>query len=272
MTAVAALKDAKQPFSFGVFSNSKNFHFRAESEAETKDWTDKIWAAAPKEVQDEVLLLSSPVNPLTNPPATLNTLPTSVPKGRTSVVIAAGGRTSTQTLDYSGPDVGSVSSLSDAARISQISLQNQDPAALPGADTGADSRLSGEPQRIIRNGSGLSSSETLPRVIWHGYLYCLKSKSGMKQWKKYWIVVRNINIGFYKNEEVYPPPPPSPPPSNNPRNTAQSRFSHSTTSWTLSKSTRSPNRRRTVSRSSRRRRCTGSARRTRKCWSRCSAR
>jgi hypothetical protein len=190
VTAVAALKDAKQPFSFGVFSNSKNFNFRAESEEETKDWTDKIWAAVGKAAPEEAMMLSSPVVPAL----------ASFPGKRSSegghARVFSGGRTSVQTLDYSGPDVGSVSSLSDAAGISNLSLNY-----LSGNET-ADNRPSAEPPRIARNGSGLSSTEQLPKVIWHGYLYCLKSKGGVRQWKKYWIVVRNINIAFYKNEEV----------------------------------------------------------------------
>lgn len=197
VTAVAALKDAKQPFAFGIFSKSKNFHFRAGSEEETNDWTNKIWAAVAKEVPEEEMMLSSPtvaaaVGAFNRRNSVM--LPPSSPPDHAAA--RHGARASMHTLDYSGPDVGSVSSLSDGARISQLSLSHQ--------DTGAqvDPRMSVEPQRITRNGSGLSSTEQLSKTIWHGYLYCLKSKGGIKQWKKYWIVVRNVNIGFYKNEEV----------------------------------------------------------------------
>ncbi|KAA8895977.1 hypothetical protein FN846DRAFT_967040 [Sphaerosporella brunnea] len=191
VTAVAALKDAKQPFSFGVFSNSKNFHFRAESEEETKDWTDKIWTAVGKQVPEESMMLSSPVH------SVLANFPGKRSSDTGHARVFSGGRTSLQTLDYSGPDVGSVSSLSDAARVSQLSLNY-----LSGNET-AEARPTADPPRMTRNGSGLSSTEQLPKVIWHGYLYCLKSKGGVRQWKKYWTVVRNVNIGFYKNEEEY---------------------------------------------------------------------
>ena len=40
------------------------------------------------------------------------------------------------------------------------------------------------------------------RVIWNGYLLCLKSKGGVKQWKKLWVVLRPKNLAFYKNEQV----------------------------------------------------------------------
>lgn len=211
VTAVTVLKDPKQkhpPFAFGVFTNSKNFHFRSESEEETKDWTEKIWAAVAQEVPGD-MMLSSPIAAagIASPPLQGHAPGMSVSASKRAKVFGAGvgngGRVSSQTLDYSGPDVGSVSSLSDAARVSQLSLaQHHDAGFLSGGETTDSKTTSVDPPRIARNGSGYSSTEQLPRVIWHGYLYCLKSKGGVKQWKRYWIVVRNINIGFYKNEEV----------------------------------------------------------------------
>lgn len=261
VTAVAALKDAKQPFSFGIFSKSKNFHFRAANEADTNDWTDKIWAAVANQVPEEDMMLSSPSTAaavgsfrrresmlMSSPP------PESTP--------AKGARASMNTLDYSGPEVGSVSSFSDGARISQLSLSFQDTGFVT-----EDPRLSGEPQQITRNGTGLSSTEQLSKTVWHGFLYCLKSTGGIKQWKKYWIVVRNVNIGFYKNEEVSKKEPsrvfdsvltsPS-------RNTVPSRYYPSKTSWTPSRLIRSPDLESTASKSSPSRKHTDFPHRTRK--------
>lgn len=106
---------------------------------------------------------------------------------------------SSQTLDYSGAEVGSFSSMSDGARISQLSLGN---AAI---DSGTET----EPPHpgVNRNMSGFSSHDAMDdsRVVWHGYLYCLKSKGGVKQWKKYWVVLRTANLTFYKTEEVLSP-------------------------------------------------------------------
>ena len=227
VTAVAPLKDPKQPYSFGVFSQSKNFHFKADTEPDTVDWTEKIWAAAAKEVPVEGMMLSSPTTSALAgtlssphpppPPPPPPPLPPSLPIGPDAVrqantsasarAPAGCRRASAQTLDYSGPDVGSVSSLSDVAGISQLSLSRQDStaaqAAGPAAGAGAEA-ADHLPRSIARNGSGFSSTEHLPRVIWHGYMYCLKSKGAVKQWKKHWVVVRNINIAFYKNKEVAP--------------------------------------------------------------------
>ncbi|KAI5812616.1 hypothetical protein BZA77DRAFT_136855 [Pyronema omphalodes] len=227
VTAVAALKDSKHPFSFGVYSQAKNFQFRAENEDEVNDWTEKIWKAVHKEVPEQNMLLSSPICPgqatigvlgmgvstaactSNMPPAPIINSPVS-PGGDGNYSRFGGRRISTYTMDYSGPDVGSVSSLDDIARISQLSLNNnrEDNAAVSGGEGGHQSHhAAADPQNPMpkptRNGSGYSSSEQLPRVIWHGYLYCLKSKGGVKQWKKHWIVVKNVNIAFYKNEEEY---------------------------------------------------------------------
>jgi hypothetical protein len=114
------------------------------------------------------------------------------------------GRMSTQTLDYSGPEVGSMSSVSDGARISQLSLAVADAGLQSGSEA---PRPSSEPPRaptMQRNESGLSQHDQLgyPRVIWHGYLYRLTSRGGVKQWRKYWMVVRSTNIGCYKTKEV----------------------------------------------------------------------
>lgn len=41
------------------------------------------------------------------------------------------------------------------------------------------------------------------RVIYHGWIYLLKSKSGVRQWKKVWMVLRPKQLTVYKNEEEY---------------------------------------------------------------------
>lgn len=40
------------------------------------------------------------------------------------------------------------------------------------------------------------------KVIWHGYLLYLKNKGGVKQWKRFWVVLRAKSLTFYKNDEV----------------------------------------------------------------------
>lgn len=61
---------------------------------------------------------------------------------------------------------------------------------------------------VIRNQSqmsGFNAEKDLERVIWQGYLLWLKSKSGVRQWKDSWVVIRPKNITFYKNNSEYLP-------------------------------------------------------------------
>lgn len=61
------------------------------------------------------------------------------------------------------------------------------------------------------SGFGLSAEEVRraqnpheeERVVYHGWIYLLKSRSGVRQWKKVWLVVRPKGLGLYKNEEEY---------------------------------------------------------------------
>lgn len=41
------------------------------------------------------------------------------------------------------------------------------------------------------------------RVVYHGWIYLLKSKSGVRQWKKVWLVIRPKGLALYKNEDEY---------------------------------------------------------------------
>lgn len=120
-----------------------------------------------------------------------------------NITRGAPGRMSTCTFEYSGAEIGSEPSLSDA-RLSQLSLSHAEGFTSGGETDHHPPNAALEP-KVKRNDSGLSLSEQLPRVIWHGYLYCLKSKGGVKQWKKYWVVVKTTNLAFYKNEDVSTP-------------------------------------------------------------------
>lgn len=67
-----------------------------------------------------------------------------------------------------------------------------------------------EPRRSqteVRNASqssGLGNLETDPdRVIWQGWLWLLRSKGGVRQWKDSWAVLRPRNLILYKDETEY---------------------------------------------------------------------
>lgn len=140
--------------------------------------------------------------------------------------------------DYSGPEHGSYSDFSDAgpaACMSALSLANTDgrpstsstqqPAPMqshsvygqmspsrPSMGPRNLSQLSGlgaAPREPSNNSGGLgnlpvqSPHQDDERVIYHGWLYLLKSKSGVRQWKKVWMVLRPKALALYKNGEEY---------------------------------------------------------------------
>lgn len=130
---------------------------------------------------------------------------------RNGVKIPGIRRLSTHDLDYSGNEMGSQTDWSDSPAlhynqpsslpVSQPKMRNIIEASVPTAPP--------QPQPLepamARNISQLSDfhiDQDKERVIKNGYLLCLKSKGGVRQWKKFWVVLRPKNIAFYKNEEV----------------------------------------------------------------------
>jgi len=195
------LKHTKRDSVFGLFSPSKNYHLQGENLRDAEEWVELIRKAAGLTETGEGCIMSSaqieefPQSPTATPSSPL--FIASPSSGRIQP-LAIGGM-SCHTLEYSGAEVASCSSFSDAARISQLSLSQPEPSpsTLPGPDTAKDAPRQG----VQKTGTGLSEVEQ-SRVIWHGYLYCLKSKGGVRQWKKLWVVVRPVNVAFYKTEEV----------------------------------------------------------------------
>ncbi|KAK3721548.1 hypothetical protein LTR37_003104 [Vermiconidia calcicola] len=127
--------------------------------------------------------------------------------------------------EYSGADCNSFSDFSDAAgpttaRLSALSLAQTDPRpstssthapqiygssapARPSMSARNASQMSvgafGDEQRRAQNPSQYEEE----RVVHQGWTYLLKSKSGVRQWKKVWLVVRPKGLALYKNEEEY---------------------------------------------------------------------
>jgi hypothetical protein len=51
--------------------------------------------------------------------------------------------------------------------------------------------------------SNIGTTPDDERVVYHGWLYVLKSKGGVRQWKKIWVVLRPKGLAFYKSDEEY---------------------------------------------------------------------
>lgn len=118
-------------------------------------------------------------------------------------------RPSAQDFEYSGDDLAPSSDFSDTAlpqRLNKPVSESVTHSMLPGSSASkpAPTRYSNEliVPGTARNGSVAQMDQDEERVIWHGYLLCLKSKGGVRQWKRHWAVLRPKNLAFYKSEEV----------------------------------------------------------------------
>ncbi|ELR05230.1 hypothetical protein GMDG_01668 [Pseudogymnoascus destructans 20631-21] len=128
-------------------------------------------------------------------------------------------------FEYSGTEPASHSDFSDvethfnpslrpkAAGSSRVSIPEIGESSASAAVVPGLQQQQQQQQRPIigaRNGSQLSSLNLTPdadpeRVIWQGHLLYLKSKSGVRQWKDLWCVLRARTFALYKDENEYAP-------------------------------------------------------------------
>jgi len=154
-------------------------------------------------------------------------LPRQRDRGNTNVSTFSARRPSQ--IEYSGPDHGSYSDFSDAAgpaaRMSALSLSYGDvrpstsssrrPQHQPHSIYGSiPTRQPTEPRTLNQTTNPATATNSQPtpqqpppddseRVLYHGYIHLLKSKSGVRQWKKLWMVLRSRALALYKTEEEY---------------------------------------------------------------------
>jgi hypothetical protein len=103
-------------------------------------------------------------------------------------------RRASHTLQYSGNEYGSMSDFSDTGGPVHARFH------------GSTNSLPPPQEQQLHNISQQSNIGALPdndRVVYHGWLFVLKSKGGVRQWKKVWVVLRSKALGLYKNEEEY---------------------------------------------------------------------
>ncbi|KAI9816749.1 MAG: hypothetical protein M1827_001394 [Pycnora praestabilis] len=242
LTAVAALKDPKQKrkYVFGLFSPSKNYHMQAPSKVDVDEWVELIRREARIDQEEEEMILASPgghtgayqgferhdaggveqrlmqeerMGSSSPEPAEIFPRMTTTREG---IKIPAGGRQSrhsVQDLDYSGNEQGSYSEFSDTPGpggmlgSSSLSLSQQDRQyALSAVETQGPSTVYSSRPDTARNTSQVSGFEEAmesERVVWQGFLYYLKSKGGVRQWKELWVVLRPKNLAFYKTRGEY---------------------------------------------------------------------
>jgi hypothetical protein len=110
-------------------------------------------------------------------------------------------RRPSQALNYSGNEHGSISDLdfSDSAAPNTTST-----SSLPYSKSSIRNPLPRNRNVSQTSNLNVPASDSDPdRVVYHGWLYILKSKGGVRQWKKVWVVLRPKQLAFYKNAEEY---------------------------------------------------------------------
>ena len=233
----------KRKHLFGLYSPARNYHLQARSEEEARDWVRCIMREARIDEEEEEVLYRTPtrnqphVDSVNFPPPVgdSNTMLGSerytssspepidssgdrLPKTATmrgGIKSPSGRQASGMDFGYSGNEMGSYSEdPSDGTpgnsfrpttsfgsfleKTSPKVPRSESSAGFPhpkAANTASPSQVGGLPQTPI--------TDELDRVIHHGHLLCLKSRRGVKQWKRLWVVLRSRSLTFYKSEDEY---------------------------------------------------------------------
>lgn len=222
LSAVAYLKDpkGKRQNVFGLFSPSRNFHFQADSPEDTRSWVELIKREARIDQEEQGMLCHSPTaleaGSETHPwdhdrhasssPEPFEAAPR-ISTTRDGIRIPSAGRPSTHDLEYSGTEHASYSDLSDTpptqsnfSSLTSTKARKFSPYTNAAPEPRPEVPSSASPHSVSNVPNEIGDLE---RVLWHGYLLCLKSHRGVRQWKRLWAVLRPKNLAFYKNEDEY---------------------------------------------------------------------
>lgn len=241
LTAVTLLKDPKQRRHnvFGLFSPSKNFHFQASSQEDAQHWVDLICRDARIEEEEEEMFLASPVvrrdcfispaesgaqtdsgprHELPDRDRALSSSPEPVdlhlhsfrrpsynPR-RPSITIESSGMSGTEWASHSDFSDSEIQRYPGTS-IESLAVQPLPPAPATSAAP-AVSAPSAAPRPSVggRNASqlsGLNIEQDPDRIIWQGWLWWLRSKGAVRQWKNSWAVLRPRNLILYKDKSEY---------------------------------------------------------------------
>ncbi|KAL9618429.1 MAG: hypothetical protein Q9160_006870 [Pyrenula sp. 1 TL-2023] len=223
VTTVARVRKTHTENVFGVFSPSKNYHFQGLSEADTIDWVNRLRTEARVDENDETFLTSPQQQSRkgkeaeqtdrrafetsadeSDQPSSPEIPQWSIKGHKSRSRPFSKARQPSHIQDYSGTEaMTSYSDFSDAMPTAPSSISRPKPIDPPaGGGLG--------PSLTTRNMSQISGFEKMlkespERVLRQGFLYYLKnSRAGnIKQWKRFWVVLRPISITFYKDEQEY---------------------------------------------------------------------
>lgn len=206
LTAVARQRDpkGKAKFVFGLFSPSKNYHLGAKDDAEAQAWVELIRREARLDEEEEELNLASPSG---HTDANMDNLAFSSSEAelpalspiRTGVPLGEHRRPSTA-MDFSGAENASYSDFSDSAgqphRVSIIS-------SIRSAQQPARSQTDPHDIEDMEARATVAEMQEAARIVCQGWILLLKSRSGVKAWKRTWMVLRSRSAAMYKNEKEY---------------------------------------------------------------------
>lgn len=228
LTAVTLLKDPKhkRDYVFGLFSPSKNFHFQASTEQEAREWVDIIRRDARIEEEEEEMFLASPIvrrdsfmpsdslgQPESGPGRILQDQDAIVSSSPDVVDLhtarfrrpSYNPRRPSTTVESSGLSGNEMASHSD---FSDCDIQRYHGASIESLAVKSPPVSSAGPRPSVgaRNSSqasGLNIEYDPDRIIWQGWLWWLRSKGAVRQWKNCWAVLRPRNLILYKDESEY---------------------------------------------------------------------
>jgi hypothetical protein len=196
---------------FAIFTSSRDFTLSAESQAQAQEWIQSLLHASQLSAHrcEEELQSLDPSKP---PP--VRTTPPLAPLDTTHLQHPPAVAVSPQR----GPsmDMHRVNSFESSGGYFSGPELSPSPGGEP---SGLPARGGGHSPVVAAmspNVEGRQSFETdeleglaEDRVVCQGYLLCLKNVSGVRQWKRRWVVLRGRSLTLYKNFEVctvFPPP------------------------------------------------------------------
>lgn len=230
LSAVVPLKDPKQKRNhlLGLFSPARNYHFEAPTAKDAQEWIDLIRQIARIEEEEEEMFLASPIirrqsfapasmlktpdgprdRPALDHVAVLSSSPEPADRATAKSVRSRGRRQSQN--DYSGLSANEVASQSDLSDIdgqrghgASIESFTAPSVAASGGQLNPHSKRPVVGDHNASQVSGLNVERDPDRVVWQGWLWFLKGKRGMRQWKNCWAVLRPRNLILYKDESEY---------------------------------------------------------------------
>ncbi|KAF1834693.1 PH domain-like protein [Decorospora gaudefroyi] len=207
ITAVARQKDSKKKVAhvFGIFSPARNYHLGASTDKEAQEWVHLIrtearigeeeaeWVMSPTATKKAFAGFGMPNREnIASSSSETEPRPSSSMAPEHMHVQMHSARRPSQALNYSGGEHASISDFDFSDTNFQASV-NSLPSRTPQP----------QPMPNFSQQSNIGAMPDDERVVYHGWLYVLKSKGGVRQWKKVWVVLRPKCLALYKNDGEY---------------------------------------------------------------------